>query len=272
MSFKIAQNSSVVALAILASVLATVLIFVPAADAQQGVLRDGAILDSIETPYGTIYKIHRARPGKSIRATDSPSFDGDTFSFQHQLGALIDGIFKCFSEHQANMTDNTVAFDGLSELLDPYLDGTQPLIFEFETPGNNLVGGEKTTDVFMNSFGDGDLFPEGFMDPETGTPLNSACIEVGIDDTLDSDVPSQVNSATFEASNSDGSVLPPIDISSLFENPFDGRISLVFDGLAGEGIDGTILEMNVKNAPDPNAIFADGFESGDATSWTDQVP
>ena len=125
----------------------------------------------------------------------------------------------------------------------------------------------------MNSFsGGGDLFPEGFEDPETNTPLDAACIEIGIDDTLDSDVPSEVNSAMIEMSNSQGSVLPPTDISSFFDGPFDGRISIGFQGLAGQDIDGTVLEMNLINAPDPSAIFADGFESGDASSWTDEVP
>ena len=194
-------------------------------------------------------------------------FTGDTFSFQHQLGALIDGVFQCFSEQNSGMDDNTVLFDGLSELLDPYLDGTQPFVFEFETSSDG-----ETTDVFLNSFSGsgGDLFPEGFEDPETGTPLDAACIEIGIDDTLDSDVPIEVMEAIFEASNSNGPVIPPIDITSVFSNPWDGRLSIVFPGMAGMGIDGMTLELKVQESD--GSIFADGFESGDASSWTDQSP
>ena len=227
-----------------------------------------------ETSIGTIYRIDHGPAKGSEGPADpeggSPVFDGDTYSFEHQLGALIDGIFQCFSEHTAGMDDNTVQFDGLSELLDPYLDGTMPAIFEFETPN-----GDGTTDAFFNSFaGTGqDLFPEGFEDPATNTPLDAACIEIGIDDTLDSDTPSEVVNAMFEASGDMGEIIPPVDITSIFSDPFDGRMSLVFPGQAGQGINGTILDIKIQQDQfDPQPIFADGFESGDATSWTDQSP
>lgn len=197
-----------------------------------------------------------------------PSFDGDSYDFQHQLGALINGVFNCFKEHMSGMGDNTVQFDGLSEFLDAYLNGTQPLVFEFATPdpGNN------STDAFFNSFSDGggDLFPDGFTDPNTGMPLDAACVEIGIDDTLDPDVPVEVTEATIEASDSNGSIIPQTDITSFFSNPFDGRMSIVFPNMAGAGIDGIVLEMTVQQADQD--IFADGFESGDASAWSDSTP
>lgn len=235
----------------------------------------------IETPYVRLIKIEpidteptrsQARRRATVQGEGAgvPSFDGDTYSFHHQIGALIDDILECFSVHMSGMDDNTVAFDGLSELLDPYLDGTQPAIFEFET--SNL--GTGTNDIFFNSFIDpgADLFPEGFEDPESGTPLDAACIEIGIDDTLDGDLPVEVNMATIEASNSMGQVLPPTDITRFFSNPWDGRLSFVAQGIAGQGIDGLVLEMQIQQGADPNAIFADGFESGDASSWSDSTP
>ncbi len=195
-------------------------------------------------------------------------YSGDSYSFAPQLGALIDGEFRCFSVHGSGMDDNTVLFDGVTENLDPYVDGTQPAVFEFES---NSFG--DTADVFINVFANDDLFPEGFEDPETGTPLDSACVEIGIDDTLDGNTPVEVTQALFEASNADGTVIPPIDITSFFSNPWDGRLSIVFPGRAGAGIDGMVLELTIQQAPfDPQPIFADGFESGDTTSWTDQSP
>ena len=241
----------------------------------------GALLGSLivttafASPVTRGHQVIVAANGQQIIAIPSrgpsgpPSFDGDSYDFQHQIGALIDGIFQCFSEHMSGMDDNTVLFDGLSELLDPYVDGTQPFVFEFETPD----AGNNSTDAFFNSFSGsgGDLFPEGFSDPDTGTPLDAACIEIGIDDTLDADVPVEVTEAMIEASDSNGTIVPPTDITSLFPNPFDGRLSLVFPGMAGEGINGIVLEMTVRET-DPSAIFADGFESGDASAWSDTTP
>ena len=191
--------------------------------------------------------------------------NGDTYSFHHQLGALIDGIFQCFSEQMSGMDDNTVLFDGFSEFLDPYLDGNQPLVFEFETPGSD---DEFTVDI--NSLGTSDLFPEGFTDPKTGTPLTDACVEIGIDDTLDSDPPADVTSATLEFLSGGSTVIPPTDITGFFDNPWDGRLSIVVGGMAGQGIDEVRLQMQMQ--PTDGSIFADGFESGDASSWTDSVP
>ncbi len=204
-----------------------------------------------------------------VEIRGSGTFDGDTYDFQHQLGALIDGVFQCFSEHMSGMDDNTVLFDGLSELLDPYLDGTQPAIFEFETPTG---GPNNETDVFINSFsGTGtDLFPEGFEDPDTGTPLTDACVEIGREDLLDSNGPVTVTNATIEFSGDSGTILPTTDITSFFSNPWDGRLSIVFPNFAGMDINGMILDITTEFDPQP--IFADGFESGDASSWTDSTP
>lgn len=220
---------------------------------------------SIQTPVGklTVRQIQR-----TANLGTPPTADGDSYSFQHKLGA--DGV-PCSSPQNQEVDDDTVLFDGLSELLDPYLDGTQPFVFEFETP--DAMG--NTTDVFMNSFSGkgGDLFPEGFTDPGTGDPLTDACIELGMEDMLDFDQPTEVESAMIEASDSNGSVIPPTDITSIFPNPFDGSVQIQLENGAGQGINGMILDITVKPMEfDPQPIFADGFESGDASSWTDSAP
>ena len=115
-----------------------------------------------------------------------------------------------------------------------------------------------------------DLFPEGFEDPETGTPLTAACIEIGIDDTLDADQPVDVTSGSITFSRGTD---PPLSFPvapSFFSKPWDGRLSLVLTDFAGMGFNGVELQLNLQ--VDPQPIFADGFESGDATSWTDEVP
>ncbi len=112
------------------------------------------------------------------------------------------------------MTDNTVLFDGISELLDPYHNGTQPQILEFESTRG--PGGPQITINTSLESGDG-LFPEGFTDPDTGAPLTDACFEIGIDDTLDPDTPTVVTSATLETFG--GLPLGPFDITNFFPIP-----------------------------------------------------
>ncbi|MEM8963118.1 MAG: hypothetical protein AAGD38_16660 [Acidobacteriota bacterium] len=192
--------------------------------------------------------------------------DGDSYSFEHLIGALIDGSIECSDMHQSGMDDNTVLFDGLSELLDPYINGTQPLVFEFESTSS---GGDPT--VNLNSFSDsgGDLFPEGFTDPDTGTPLDSACIEIGMDDPLDFDSPTKVENAMLEFSNSSGPFGSPMDITEFFEDPWDGRLTIGLEGFAGQDIDDVSLVLELGPS---DSIFSDGFESGDTSSWSSTVP
>ncbi|MEM7052125.1 MAG: hypothetical protein AAF604_20835 [Acidobacteriota bacterium] len=207
--------------------------------------------------------IHRLQPTAALGST---TFDGDIYSFEHQLGALIDEVFRCLSPHTSGTDDNQVLFDGLSEFLDPYVNGTAPFVFESET-GPGPDGSTVTT---ITSAGDDDLFPEGFTDPDTGTPLDAACVEIGISDTLDSQFPVTVTQATLEFLDSDTSVLGPLDITDFFGDPWDGRLSLGISTFAGRDID--TVELKLTTAPSTGDIFADGFESGDATSWTSSVP
>lgn len=227
----------------------------------------------VETPIGKLYVIMAPDAEKADEGS-LPTAMGDTFSFHHNLtvsGSLLEGTPPCLGPHMSGMDDNTVLFDGLSEALDAFLDGTLPQLFEFESTGS----GGNTTDIFMNAFADTgeDLFPEGFLDPDSGEPLDAACLEIGIDDTLDFDQPSSVTSAIFEASDDNGEIIPPTDITSLFSSPWNGRATVIFDNGAGQGINGLTLDIQMEPAPfDSQPIFADGFESGDATSWNDSSP
>ena len=116
------------------------------------------------------------------------------------------------------------------------------------------------------------LFPEGFEDPKTGTPLTAGCIEIGIDDALDADCPVDVTSAVLEFNTPEGPLGEPIDVTSAFPaNFWNGEISSPIPGLTGQGINGVTIKLTMQESPGSD-IFADGFESGDATSWTDQVP
>ena len=221
----------------------------------------GATICPAQVIEGDGWSLHKIS-SRPVESSGGTPFDGDTYSFVHETGAMIDGQFQCFSEHLSGTTDSTVTFDGISETVDSYVDGTQPRILEFEN--TFALGGQQI--IFDTSLDTGtDLFPEGFEDPETGTPLTDACVEIGRDDLLDASVPTTVTSATLQTF---GDVsIGPLDITNFFEDPWDGRLSIVFTDLAGAGIDGVVLDLQTQPI-DPTEIFADGFESGDATSWT----
>ncbi len=204
--------------------------------------------------------------GNGIAQADSTldgkmGFQGDIFSFLAGLGK--GGSPPCFKNHTQGIDDNSVLFDGLQEFLDTFLNGTQPVVNESQSDPDAAM-----TDVAMNieSLGGEDLFPEGFEDPDTGTPLTAACIEIGIDDTLDNEEPVNVTSAVIDFFNADTNVFNA-DITSFFDD-FNGSASINFPGLAGQGINRAVINIETK----PQEIFSDGFESGDTTAWTDTVP
>ena len=203
----------------------------------------------------------------------SQGFVGDTYSFEAMLGRQVGEVFQCFSPHHSGLDDNTVTFDSIQESLDSYTNGTTVQINEFAFFGmlTEALGtdGDAFT-MFVN--GSDELFPEGFEDPETGDPLTAACIEIGVDDTMDSDYDDSVvlTLATLLLQSDNTTIFGPIDITSIFPDPFDGTLSLVLDPFVGNDVDRVVLDMTFRDPS--NDIFADGFESGDATSWTDSVP
>ncbi len=201
-------------------------------------------------------------------------FQDDNFSVQPKLAKNSGG--PCFDEHASGTGLNQAEFDSLVEFLDQFTDGTQPFVFEFETDPDNLsdgrgVGEDFETEIEIGSEPGTDLFPEGFMDPKSGTPLEAACLEIGIDDTLDGDCPVDVTSAELTFATPGGPLGEPIDVTSAFPaNLWNGRISIPVPGLTGLGINSVKIRLTMQQG-DPN-IFADGFETGDTSSWTDQVP
>ena len=202
-------------------------------------------------------------------------FQNDNFSAKPSL-ATNSG--DCADPHASGTGDNTVDFNGFSELIDSFTDGTQPFVFEFETDPDGLgsggrAGGQEgfAAELEIGAEPGTDLFPEGFEDPKTGTPLTAACLEIGIDDVLDADCPVDVTSAVLEFATPDGPLGEPLDVTSQFPaNLWNGRISIPIPGLTGMGINSVTIRLTMQQG-DPN-VFADGFETGDTSAWTSQVP
>lgn len=194
---------------------------------------------------------------------DGPlGFQNDIFDFLIKLCNSL----GCFSEHQSGMGDNDATFDGDAENLDSYTNGTTPMVTESQS---NPEDDTRTTEINIQSQDGSDLFPEGFTDPDTGTPLNDGGFEIGTDNALNGDMPVSVTSAIVNMFN-DGNNVFTADITSAFSEPWNGSVSVNFPGLAGQGINEINLDLEM--VPNPAPIFSDGFESGNTSSWTDSAP
>ena len=185
----------------------------------------------------------------------------------------------CFNEHVTGMGLSQAEYDSLVEFLNELDGGVQPMLDESQTDPDNLEGGSAPrgtgtgfeAEIEISSDPGTDLFPEGFEDPETGTPLTAACLEIGIDDTLDGDCPVDVSEALLQFLRDGTPILSPIDVTQAFPgNVWNGRAVISIPNVAGMNINGVTIRLTMQSG-DPN-IFADGFESGDTSSWTDQVP
>ena len=206
-------------------------------------------------------------------------FQDDVFSAKVLLAK--NGSSNCLGPHLSGLGLSEAEFDAFEEFLEELDNGTKPVALEFQSDPDGLgqgAGGSaadgETTDfesvIEIRSDLGSDLFPEGFEDPETGTPLAAACLEIGIDDTLDSDCPVDVTSATLQFNNPDGPLFEqPIDISQAFSpNLWDGKMVVSVPNLTGQMINGIVIRLGMQPGAQPG-IFADGFESGNTSAWTD---
>ena len=201
-------------------------------------------------------------------------FQGDNFSVKPKLGKN-DGT-GCSDQHLSGF--NGTKFDGNTNTAgsvngnDVTVKATQSdPDLESEELTVNATGPDSDSFLVDRIFGaDDDLFPEGFEDPDTGTPLDAACIEVGIDDKLEADCPQNVTSATLQFFDSNGSgIFPnPIDVTSVFNtDPWDGRFDISVPNMAGQNIGRAELKILMQES-NAQPIFSDGFESGNTSAWT----
>ncbi len=212
-----------------------------------------------------------------ITGTDNVSGSGIPNADQ-----ILDGK-KGFQDDEFSVKPKVGKNDG-TDCSDQHLSGFDGESFDGENNTAGSVNGNDATvqgaqgnpdldpggsfNVDLNVVGQ-DLFPEGFTDPETGTPLDAACVEVGIDKSLDSDCPVNVTSATLQFLDSTGTLVgSPFDVTSIFNtDPWDGRFNISVPNMAGQGINQVQLQIQMQES-DAVPIFSDGFESGNTSAWT----
>ena len=204
---------------------------------------------------------------QSKTAGPDTSFTNESYSFLHQLGFFDSstGKLDCLNPHTSGTTDNDVTFDGLSELLDRYTNGTQPGVFEFQTTPTNPA--LKSFKFVFESFASGDLFPSGFTGPN-GETLDVACLELGKTNPLESATPQTVIKSKLTLVDADRNEVISAPITSFFKDPWDGKLSVGLSGFTGKNI--TNARLEIETTPEGN-LFADGFESGDLASWSDRI-
>lgn len=200
-----------------------------------------------------------ATPGDGCSPTCQIEIGVSTYSVHHMIGEeLITGERRCFRLWDPALPgepDDIVTFDGLMEYLATDINGVAAGVTESET---NNPDGTVSVSITATSPSLTDLFPAGFVSPDTSQPLTGACWFIGIDDLLDRTPALTVQSATL-AFFSDGlPVVGPADVAGVFAtSPWDGFFGVWVPGAAGQFTNRVQLDIVFARA-DTNACPGTG--------------
>ena len=206
-----------------------------------------------------------AFPGGEIRgqlAEAERQIPNETFDVRVGLSAPT--VKERVDPHHSKVDDNVVNFDLVEEPLDSFSTGARPVVDENEIP---LGGPFSSVQLGIRSdpLAQGDLFPPGFTKQGRGVLLVDGCIEFGMQDPLSSDREQTVRNAFIQGESGDTIILPSTDVTDQLGGDFDGTGTVKIPGLAGQNVDRVQLTLEFEDTE----IFADGFESGDTSAWTD---
>lgn len=176
-----------------------------------------------------------------------------TYSLQHLVGGDVDGDGRTDCRFIAAVpppgaADDIVTFDGVPERIQTDVLGTAPTVTESIFDRGD---GTRTIIIESSSPTGTELFPGGLFDDTTSTPLVDACLFLGLLDPLNDDGFGAVQDAQLLFLK-DGSVLfggPILLPTSLFTDPWNGRLFASFSDLAGTGINQVRLEIRVFDPP-----------------------
>jgi len=217
----------------------------------------GRIYLLIENALGERIRTNLARAERRIEPAPS------TYSIR--VGLSHPGTVNCYDVQYVGGGDASLQFDSVEELPVSFANGTVPGFDEVEMPrGGDFFNFQIAVAVRS---GPGELFPSGFFEPGTGTPLTDGCIDVGVADPLDLSRYGHVQGATLDSITSSGFLFPPEDVTDSFQTfrqkgtwRSDARIDL--SGAADLGIDRVRLRVDTVDG-----IFGDPFKNPDTGAW-----
>jgi hypothetical protein len=206
--------------------------------------------------------------GESIRtnlALAERRIEQGPFTYSVRAGLSHPGTANCYDAQYVGGGDATLQFDFVEEHPVTFANGTVPGFDEIETPRGGPFFSFQTG-VAVDS-GPAELFPSGFFEPGTGTPLTDGCMDIGEVEALDFSSYAVVRRATLEAFAGSSAVFPPQDVTNFFQSfrqagswRSDARLDL--PGAAGLGIDRVILRVDAVDG-----IFGDPFKTADTDAW-----
>lgn len=224
---------------------------------------------------GLLYLQVNALGGSAIRTNlafaERRLVDSETFTAR--VGLTHPGTFACYDIHHSGGGDESVRFDMVGEELRPFANGTLPRVDENEIPrGGPIFSFELgiSTDA-----GPPELFPAGFFEPGTGTPLTDGCIEIGVEDPLDANRFAVILEGELTTYSGGSPVGPPVDAEEAVEWYRDDptppaawkmNLQMRLSNAAGQGYDGFRLDFTARDG-----IFGDGFRGPDTNAWDQTV-
>ena len=172
-----------------------------------------------------------------------------TYSVHNMIGeqdAL--GQITCYRTTDAAFPgepDDIVTFDGLAQNLATDLLGTVASVIESQSTNPN---GTFTTTISVSSPTQTDLFPGGFVSPETQAPLRDLCWFIGIDDALDMTPAPTIVSAAITFTQDGTTVGGPFNVTDFFTAPWDGFFGVGLGNFAGSNVNGVVLEFTASGS------------------------
>lgn len=187
-----------------------------------------------------------AGPGVGVRS-------GVNYSVSHLLAYAAGGQYYPVFIYNGGLPgaqDDIVTFDGVEEPLRTDITGTVPLVTETSVAMNPWV----TTLNITTRSGDGsDLFPSGYS--INGFPLLHGVLLIGFDQELLWPGAIRVRAGTFRLYRDGLPISPsvPLPVQDFFPGqPWDGYTGVVFNNIAGQGVDRIEFTIVVDNSAAPD--------------------
>lgn len=219
---------------------------------------------------GSLYVQVNSLGGSAIRTNlafaQRRTYDWETVTVR--VGLTHPGTTACYDIHHSGVGDESVSFDMVAEDLRPFTNGTLPRVDENEMPrGGETFSVEIGVSVEAGPL---ELFPAGFFEPGTGTPLTDGCVDFGIDDPIDATNFAVIREATLTYYLGGLPFGPPQDVTDGFSFYLDppsglwraeGRTRI--PNAAGQGFDSLRWEITSLDG-----VFGDGFRGPDTDAWS----
>ncbi|HWL92217.1 MAG TPA: hypothetical protein VNT79_01670 [Phycisphaerae bacterium] len=164
---------------------------------------------------------------------------GTQYDVSHWLGTQnpTPGCFPAYDPGPGGPPDDIVTFGPPQEQTRRLVNNTIPVISE-----NEMILDPAHSQLTIQSQAPQPLFPGGQIGPQ-GQPLTDGCFFIGLSAPLAYDGPKTVTNAVIRFMVNGTPIMPPIDVTPMFSNPWDGTFGIRVPGLAGSPVNSVALDI-----------------------------